>query len=235
MLHGLSRRLGSERVSVPPGDAQGGQWDPYTFGGSLRQVRRTQQRFVRPFTGREPVLDIGCGRGIFLQLLREAGIASAGIDTYPPAVEECRRQGFTAFVADALEFLPTHPAEYGGIFCSHVIEHLAFESAQRLLSLCATALRPEGRLILVTPNPRDFGVMGETFWLDPTHVRPYPVPLLAALVEATGLRVIDRGTFHGGLPKRDWPRTLFYRMLLGPFHGHPNAYVVAHKAGTVPA
>jgi hypothetical protein len=86
-----------------------------------------------------------------------------------------------------------------------------------------------GVLVIVTPNPRDLGVLGETFWLDPTHVRLYPVALLASMFEAAGFNVVDRGTFHGGLPKREWGKALFYRFLLGPFHGHPNAYVVGRK------
>jgi 2-polyprenyl-3-methyl-5-hydroxy-6-metoxy-1,4-benzoquinol methylase len=210
-------------------DTGGDTWDPYVFGGSAKQVRRTQRRFMRTFAGHAPVLDIGCGRGIFLQLLREAGIEGLGIDRYEPAVAACRSQGLTAHVADALDFLPEHPAAYGGIFCSHVIEHLPFDDAGRLIALCASTLTSGGMVVIVTPNPRDFGVMGETFWLDPSHVRPYPVALLASMLEAAGFEVIDRGTYHGGLPKREWGRALFYRLLLGPFHGHPNAYVVGQK------
>jgi 2-polyprenyl-3-methyl-5-hydroxy-6-metoxy-1,4-benzoquinol methylase len=209
--------------------AEDDDWDPYVFGGSAKQVRRTQERFVRAFAGHAPVLDIGCGRGIFLQLLKEAGIEGVGIDVYEPSVAACLSQGLTAKAADALDYLPEKSAAFGGIFCSHVIEHLAFGDALRLIHLCASATTASGVLIVVTPNPRDFGVIGETFWLDPTHVRPYPVPLLSSMLEQSGFDVVDRGTFHGGLPRRDWGRALFYRLLLGPFHGHPNAYVIGRK------
>jgi 2-polyprenyl-3-methyl-5-hydroxy-6-metoxy-1,4-benzoquinol methylase len=217
------------RKTLISGGPGSGVWDPYVFGGSAKQVRRTQRRFVRVFAGHAPVLDIGCGRGIFLQLLRDSGIEGIGIDRYEPAVAACCSQGLTAHVADALDFLSEQPAAYGGIFCSHVIEHLSFDNANCLISLCASALVPEGRLVIVTPNPRDLGVIGETFWLDPTYVRPYPVALLASMLEAAGFEVIERGTFHGGLPKREWCRAFFYRLFLGPFHGHPNAYVVGQK------
>lgn len=204
--------------------------DPYEFGGSLKQIRRTQKRFVACFAAHNPVLDIGCGRGVFLQMLREAGIVGVGIDSYGPAIEACRQQGLDAEIADALEYVSSSQSTFGGIFCSHVIEHLSFEAATQLVRGCACSLKPDGVLAIVTPNSRDFGVMGETFWLDPTHVRPYPVTLLKSMVSASGLTVLDSGVYHGGLPKREWPKAIGYRLLLGPFHGRPNAFVVARKS-----
>ena len=203
--------------------------DPYLFGGSPKQVRRTQRRFVRHFSPGHPVLDVGCGRGIFLQLLKESGVDAIGIDAYGPAVERCKALGFTAYRSDVLNYLRTTSTVFGGIFCSHVIEHLRFEEACELLTRCAESLVPAGKLVIVTPNPRDFGVMGETFWLDPTHVRPYPPALVASMAKDANLTVIEKGTYHGGLPKREWGRALLYRCFLGPFYGRPNAYVVAQK------
>jgi O-antigen chain-terminating methyltransferase len=203
--------------------------DPYRFGGSPKQVRRTQQRFVRYFSPGHPVLDVGCGRGIFLQLLTEHGLEAIGIDTYEPAVARCEERGFTAYRSNVLSYLRTTSTDFGGIFCSHVIEHLQFDEARELVTLCAKALVPEGKLVIVTPNPRDFGVIGETFWLDPTHVRPYPPALIASMAEDANLSVLEKGTYHGGLPKREWGRALWYRLFLGPFYGRPNAYVVAQK------
>jgi len=176
------------------------------------------------------VLDIGCGRGIFLRSLRAAGTPALGIDTYGPAVEACRRDGLNVEKADALSYLSTRTEEFGGIFCSHVIEHLPFEDARRLVKGCATALRQGGRLVIVTPNPGDVGVMNNTFWLDPTHVRPYPTLLIESMIEEAGLHTMHSGTFHGGLPKRAIPRYLLNRAYLGPFYGKPNAYVAAAKA-----
>jgi 2-polyprenyl-3-methyl-5-hydroxy-6-metoxy-1,4-benzoquinol methylase len=213
--------------------------DPYAFGGSVKQVRRTQRRFVHYFLSQQharhatppfpPILDIGCGRGIFLDMLSEEGLRAVGIDTHQPAVEQCRRNGLEAIEADALEFLEGRSAEFSGIFCSHIIEHLPFDRAQILLARCSDALIEDGSLVVVTPNSRDMGVMGETFWLDPTHVRPYPVRLLASMVEVAGLTAVEQGTFHGGLPKREWPRALFHKVFLGPFSGHPNAYIIGRK------
>jgi 2-polyprenyl-3-methyl-5-hydroxy-6-metoxy-1,4-benzoquinol methylase len=203
--------------------------NPYLFGGAEKQVRRTQARFIPLLANCAPVLDIGCGRGIFLRSLRTAGTLALGVDTYGPAIEACRRDGLNVEQADALSFLSTRTEQFGGIFCSHVIEHLPFDGAQRLVKACASALTEGGRLIIVTPNPGDVGVMGNTFWLDPTHVRPYPALLIESMMGEAGLHHIDSGTFHGGLPKRAMPRYLLNRAFLGPFYGKPNAYVVAAK------
>ncbi|GAC1641629.1 MAG: hypothetical protein NVS4B2_31160 [Chloroflexota bacterium] len=203
--------------------------DPYLFGGSEKQVRRTQQRFVDVLSGASPVLDIGCGRGIFMRLLRSAGTRVVGIDPHAPAVERCRADGLDVHCADALSYLPDHTDHFGGIFCSHVIEHLDFEDGQRLVDGCATAMKRGGRLVIVTPNPSDLGVIGNTFWLDPSHVRPYPVLLLRSMVTQAGLRVVRSGVFHGGVPKREIGTYLLKRAMLGSFYGKPNAYVLASK------
>lgn len=203
--------------------------DPYRFGGSEKQVRRTQARFVTLLAHHGPVLDIGCGRGIFMRSLQATGTPVVGIDTYGPAVDACRHLGLDVAQADALSYVTGRKGMFGGIFCSHVIEHLPFDVARALLGACADALVSGGRLVIVTPNPADLGVMGNTFWLDPTHVRPYPVLLLESMVVDSGLRKIDSGTFHGGLPKRAVPGYLLSRAFLGPFFGKPNAFVVAVK------
>jgi 2-polyprenyl-3-methyl-5-hydroxy-6-metoxy-1,4-benzoquinol methylase len=177
-----------------------------------------------------PVLDIGCGRGIFVRSLRAAGTPVLGIDTYGPAVKACRRDGLNVEQADALSYLSARTEELGDIVCSHVIEHLTFEDAQRLVKACAAAMIEGGRLVIVTPNPGDVGVIGNTFWLDPTSVRQYPILLLGSMIEEAGFHHIRSETFHGGLPKRAILRHLLNRAFLGPFHGKPNAYVVAAKA-----
>jgi 2-polyprenyl-3-methyl-5-hydroxy-6-metoxy-1,4-benzoquinol methylase len=206
-------------------------WDPYLFGGSPKHVRRSHRRFIRWFRGQSPVLDVGCGRGLFLQLMRECGIEGLGIDTNLDAVAACRAQGFEACVADALDFLASQRQRFGGVFCSHVVEHLPFEDTRRLFGLCRGALRAGGILVVLTPNSGDLRVMGETFWLDPTHVRPYPIKLLRALAEEAGFEVEETGAFHGALARRQIPGYLLSCARLAPFYGRPNAYIVARHPG----
>lgn len=202
----------------------------YEFGGTESVLRKMQSRFVRFFRGFDPVLDIGCGRGVFLELLSAAGIDSVGVDHSHEALDYCRNKGLSVYCQDARSFLTENPGRFGGISCSHVIEHMGYEDAMSFLELCRQALRPGGRLLLVTPNPEDLTVISGIFWLDPTHVRPYPRPLLESMLRATGFQVIISKHFLGSwrMPgRRKLPVYLLRRMLLGRYYGKPNTLVLA--------
>jgi 2-polyprenyl-3-methyl-5-hydroxy-6-metoxy-1,4-benzoquinol methylase len=204
----------------------------YEFGGSEDLVRRIQKRFVKVFQGSGPVLDIGCGRGIFLELLSSGGIEAVGLDHSAESIAACEAKGFTVYCQEAGEYLQKNPEQFGGIFCSHVIEHMGYEDAMMFLDLCHGALRPGGKLLLVTPNPEDLSIIGEIFWLDPTHVRPYPKKLLIRMVEATGFQLVRAEQYLGNwrmAGRRDLPGYLFRRALLGKYFGRPNTMVLAEK------
>jgi len=107
----------------------------YAFGGSEGTVRRIQKPFVEFFRNSAPILDIGCGRGIFLQLLAEAQIEAIGIDHSEEALAACREKGFQVCGEDARTYLSAKSESFGGIFCSHVIEHMGYEDALAFLRL----------------------------------------------------------------------------------------------------
>jgi SAM-dependent methyltransferase len=204
----------------------------YEFGGSEDLVRRTQERFVPFFRHAAPVLDIGCGRGVFLELLRNAGIEGVGIDPSPESIAECQQKGLTVYQEEAAKYLADARGRFNGIFCSHVIEHMNYESAMRFLALCHQALRTDGILILVTPNPEDLAVIAEFFWLDPTHIRPYPKLLLRSMLTANGFAVEQSGQFLGSwrmVGRRNLPGYFLRRILLGRYFGKPNTFLLAKK------
>jgi len=167
-------------------------------------VRKHQRSTVKLFTDLPAgkVLDVACGRGIFLELLRDAGIEATGVDGHPDSVAECHDKGFPDVTqGDVLEFLRARVADgsrYAAVFCSHIIEHLPGDRALELVASSANVLAPGGRFVVITPNVANPVVWQGGFWLDPTHVRPYPRRLLAALMEAAGLEVVrsynDPGT-----------------------------------------
>jgi O-antigen chain-terminating methyltransferase len=207
----------------------------YEFGGSESLLRNFQTRFIPLFRGYNPVLDIGCGRGIFLGLAAEAGIEAVGVDHAEESVEFCRKKGFSVHQEDVRSFLERSPEIFGGIFCSHVIEHMGYEDASRLLALCHRALRNGGKLILLTPNPEDLAVIAETFWLDPTHVRPYPKLLLHSMLATAGFDVTDTKQVLGSwrmIGRSKMPLYFWRRMLLGRYYGHPNTIIVATKSSS---
>jgi SAM-dependent methyltransferase len=188
---------------------------------------------AKHFRGCSPVLDIGCGRGIFLQILAAAGIEAVGLDHSDEAVALCREKGFQVHREDAHRYLTRNEQRFGGIFCSHVIEHLAYEDALSLVKLCHSALRPDGVLLLLTPNPQDLAVISEVFWLDPTHVRPYPGPLLKSMLESVGLQVKIERYFLGDwrlVGRKNLPAYLLRRMLLGRYYGKSNTMILASKS-----
>ncbi|SRR6266481_1974719 len=204
----------------------------YEFGSSEDVVREIQARFVPFFLKSAPVLDIGCGRGVFLELLAKAGVEAVGIDHSEESIAACRQKGLTAHLEDARAYLQSNAGRFGGVFCSHVIEHMSYDDAMNLLALCHRALRLGGSLLLITPNPEDLAVIAQIFWLDPTHVRPYPRELLEAMLCANEFRVKASGHFLGSLREiglRNLPAYLLRRMLLGKYFGKPNTLIFAEK------
>ena len=164
------------------------------FRGERDEVRRRLQVYIpilkeAKITG--DVLDIGCGRGEWLELLESEGIKAQGLDRNTVFVEECRRAGLTVIQSDALTHLRSAPAEsLNAITSFHLVEHLEFEILIKLLDEMVRTLRPGGLLILETPNPENLLVGGCNFYADPTHRHPIPSQTLQFLLEARGLHDI---------------------------------------------
>ena len=158
------------------------------FRGSEDYVRGKQRFYLPFFAGRSDVLDLGCGRGEFLELMREAGVPARGIELSPELAEVCRAKGLKAECGDALDCLPALADEsLGGVFCAHVVEHLPPERLPGLIRAVSAKLRRDGVLAIETPNPECLAVFATHFYLDPTHVRPVPPGLLAFYLEESGL------------------------------------------------
>lgn len=144
-----------------------------------------------------PLVDIGSGRGEWLWVLNEAGLAAFGVDSNASAVERTRAQGLTAFEADAGPWLAARPAaSLGAVTALHVVEHLPFEALVHLLDHALRALRPGGLLILETPDPANMMVATHSFWLDPSHMRPIPADLLAFTVRSRGFEAVEIERLH---------------------------------------
>ena len=162
------------------------------FRGSEEYVKRGQQVYLPYFTGRKNVLDIGCGRGEFLEMMRGAGVTARGIDLSAESVSVCREKGLAAEAADLFEYLARLPeASLDGIFCSQVVEHLPPERLPDMIKLSASRLAPGGAIALETPNPECLAIFATHFYLDPTHTRPIPHPLLMFYLEEFGVGGIE--------------------------------------------
>lgn len=157
------------------------------FRGGEEYVRTQQQRYLPFFSSTNEVLDIGCGRGEFLEILRDAGKLAKGIDSNAEMVSICRAKNLYAEQADLFHYLgELDEASLDGIFCGQVVEHLPPSRLPEFISLAAAALRPQGRIAIETPNPECLAIFASHFYLDPTHQRPVPAHLLVFYLEESG-------------------------------------------------
>jgi O-antigen chain-terminating methyltransferase len=161
------------------------------FRGTEEYVRRNIEFYKPYFAGCENVLDIGCGRGEFLSLMREQGVAARGIDLSAECVAQCRQNGLNAEVADLFSYLDQTEQEFDGIFSSQVVEHLDPRRLPDMIGLCGAKLRRGGLLAIETPNPECLAIFATHFYLDPTHARPIPHPLMVFYMEEAGFGLIE--------------------------------------------
>lgn len=164
------------RLELPPMN----QGFEELFRGTEAMITERQRGYVACFTEPGPVLDLGCGRGEFLALLRDAGIDARGVDADPEMVVRSATHGVPVECLDALEYLEKQAdGSLGGIFSAQFVEHLVPAEFVRLLRLAREKLRPGGVFVCETVNPHSVRAL-RMFWLDLTHHQPlYPEALLA--------------------------------------------------------
>jgi SAM-dependent methyltransferase len=165
------------------------------FRGPFESVKarlRLHADFLAAHNVPGPIVDLGVGRGEWLELAREAGLAARGVDSNPNIVADARARGFEVIEADALDFLEaTAPGSLGAVTAFHLIEHLTPQQRLRLLRGAHRALASGGVLLLEWPNIGHPRVAQVTFWLDPTHQSPLPGELAAFMAEYAGFVGID--------------------------------------------
>jgi SAM-dependent methyltransferase len=161
-----------------------------------------EKRYADVLADNPPVVDIGCGRAELVGLLAERGVAAIGVDTDPSMVAEARDQGLDVRLQDGLAYLESQPeGSIGAIIATHLVEHLELDPLIKLLELAVTRLKPGGLFIAETPNPASLIVLGNSYILDPTHVRPLHPSLLSFLCEGAGFRDVRLAFYE---PARDY-------------------------------
>jgi SAM-dependent methyltransferase len=159
-----------------------------------RELIKSRQRVYLPFV--EPLvslytdakaIDLGCGRGEWLELLKEAGFDGHGVDLDDDMLVACRQKGLSVATQDAISALKALPDESQLVVSGfHIAEHIQFSDLQLLVQEALRVLKPAGLLILETPNPENIAVGTVNFYLDPTHQKPIPPLLLSFLPEYYG-------------------------------------------------
>ncbi|MEX5718930.1 class I SAM-dependent methyltransferase [Geodermatophilus maliterrae] len=170
------------------------------FRGSTAEVSAKLEGYlpdVHRLAGPGGVVDLGCGRGEWLALLRAAGVTARGVDANPAFVAAGRARGLDMELGDALGYLEALPPDSIDVVTAfHVIEHLATEDLLALLEAARAALRPGGCLLLETPNPTNLVMAACDFYNDPTHRSPLPPALTEYLVSTQGFGDVEVRPLH---------------------------------------
>jgi SAM-dependent methyltransferase len=133
-------------------------------------------------------LDLGCGRGEWLEILRDSGWSAIGVDADPDFGHQAAATGLVVHTGEVLDYLQQQPPGSVGILTAfHLVEHLPIEQVSKLLHEAKRVMADGAILIMETPNPENLTVASWSFHLDPTHVRPIPPLLLQFLSEEAGL------------------------------------------------
>jgi SAM-dependent methyltransferase len=187
-----SRLAAIESERAPPSDRFYSCFED-RFRGSREEIRTRLSVYLpllQQVAAGNPTfnaIDLGCGRGEWLQLLRDKGYAAVGVDTNDAQLENARLLGLDVKLEDALSYLRSREDSSIDVITSmHLLEHLPFAKVTDLLREIKRTLAPDGLLILETPNPQNLSVGAFTFHLDPTHNKPLPAELLRFLVERSG-------------------------------------------------
>ncbi|MCG2768429.1 MAG: class I SAM-dependent methyltransferase, partial [Anaerolineae bacterium] len=150
-------------------------------------LRERQRSYLKYFTGCHNVLDIGCGRGEFVQLLIQEGIGACGVDLDADTSAHAQEQGLPVQQADALAYLEELPnASLDGVFMAQVVEHLTPSYLVSMLELCYRKMKPDAPLVAETINPVCLWALTNWYLIDPTHVRPVHPDTLKFALESTG-------------------------------------------------
>jgi O-antigen chain-terminating methyltransferase len=144
-----------------------------------------------------PILDLGCGRGEWLELLSSEGLSAHGVDRNRIFLDACRGLQLDVTGQDVLAHMrKVRPNSVGAVTSFHLIEHLPHRYLICLIDAILLALRPGGIVVFETPNPRNMIVGSCNFYLDPTHKHPLPPDLSRYLLEARGFCNVEVMELH---------------------------------------
>jgi len=165
------------------------------FRGSQEIIKTRQLEFLRYFEKCSHVLDIGCGRGEFLEILKDHEIGGIGVDSDLDMVAYCRSRQLEVEQSDALSYLETlEDKSLDGIFIDQVVEHLEPDYLIRLLALCYQKMKSGYYIVVETVNPLSF-VSFVNFYIDMTHKRPVHPETLEYLIGASGFWECEKKFF----------------------------------------
>lgn len=171
-------------------DLTGLDYDFLRYTGVNPSDQRQNQRLYLPlFKDCQRVVDVGCGDGDFVELLREQGVDAFGVDNNPIAVQHLKERQIPVVEADVVTYLKSvEPDSLDGVFSAHLVEHLPYQGVYGLIHHAYRALKPGGRIVLTTPNARALVSHLEMYWLHFGHVAFYHPRLLCFFLHRVGFQ-----------------------------------------------
>jgi O-antigen chain-terminating methyltransferase len=164
----------------------------HSYRGLPQEIRERFKVYLPYLSGVSDILDVGCGRGEFLDLMKDHGITAKGIDISDDMVYYCQERGLTVEQKEAQDYLTSLPDfSLGGIFAAQLLEHLPTTSLQEFIKLCYQKMRPGGMFIAETINPLSLISAIRNFYLDPSHVKPLHPEALRFLLESFGFKEVQ--------------------------------------------
>jgi O-antigen chain-terminating methyltransferase len=210
-----------------------------TFRGARADIKERSRVYLPFFQNSKigsremPILDVGCGRGEWLELLLENKLVARGIDTNRILLEYCREAGLDVEESDILVHLKNQPdRSLGAVTGFHIIEHLPFDILIQVFDETIRTLRPGGIAIFETPNPQNVLVGSNNFYMDFTHRRPLPSLTTQFLLEARGLcdvQVLNLHPYPDSLKLQD-DRSEVAKRFNDYFYGPQDYAVIGRKA-----
>lgn len=210
------------------------------FRGSRAKIIERQKFYLPTFKNCQNVLDIGCGRGEFIELLRSNGVQVSGIDLNQDMVDYCKERGFQVEYANALDYLSRFPDNtFDGIFMAQVIEHLTTEQALQVLELIHRVLTPNGVVVIETINVQSVFAMNNWFYMDPTHTKPVHPATLDFMIQSQGFSEV-KTEYLSPVPGKGIPALRFEDVnienfnhamaeLSGLIYGYQDYAIIARK------
>jgi len=167
------------------------------FRGGREEIKERFRVYLPYVKDWAPVVDLGCGRGEWLEILSEDGIEASGVDTNLIQLEQSRARRLNVSEEDFLTHLQRlDDASVGAITGFHIVEHVPLKALITLLNEALRVLRPGGVVIFETPNPENVLVGSKYFYMDPTHRNPLPSELLEFLLDSRGFEAIEILNLH---------------------------------------
>jgi len=159
--------------------------------GEVSVISERQKMYTSLVPKTETVLDIGCGRGEFLELLRDNGVEGEGIEINKDMIEVCKSKNLKVYDAEAVDFLKKANKKYGAVFAAHVIEHISYSYLIDLVNSAYGQLVDGGKLIFETPNPTTVATHIGGFYSDPTHLHFVHPQLVKFIAEQAGFKKVE--------------------------------------------